>query len=156
MLVRASQPSNAERPARCTTNGERWKPLDADGGKSMSVRAWVLGLAVTTTTVVGAEEPLSIRVSPAMSFAPANLVIRTRIEPDPNNRAMEVVADSDGFYRSSAIQLEGDRAPKTTTFEFRSLPPGTYEITAVVLGARGERRALARAQVNVLESGESR
>jgi len=121
----------------------------------MSVRAWVFGLAPTTTTVVGAKEPFSIRVSRAVSFAPTDLVIRTRVEPDANNRAMEVVADSNGFYRSSAIQLEGDRAPKTTTFEFRSLPPGEYEVTAVVIGADGQRRALARAHVNVVESGSS-
>ena len=98
----------------------------------MSVRWWIFGLAVLTTTVVGAGEPLSIRVSPAISFAPANLVIRTSIEPDAINRAMEVVADSDGFYRSSTIQLDGDRAPRTTTFEFRSLPSGEYDVTAAV------------------------
>ncbi len=97
----------------------------------MSVHTSVFGLAVMMTTVVGATEPLSMQVSPAMSFAPANLVIRTRVEPDASNRAMEVVADSEGFYRSSAVQLEGDRAPRTTTFEFRSLPPGDYEVTAV-------------------------
>jgi hypothetical protein len=133
----------------------RWKPLDADGEKSMSVRTWIFGMALMTTTVVGAKEQLSIRVSPAISFAPANLVIRTSVEPDASNRAMEVVADSDGFYRSSAIQLDGDRAPKTTTFEFRGLPPGEYDVTAVVIGADGQRRALARAHVNVVESGAS-
>ena len=121
----------------------------------MSARTWIFGLAFMTTTVIGAKEPLSIRVYPAISFAPANLVIRTSIEPDANNRAMEVVADSDGFYRSSAVQLDGDRAPKTTTFEFRSLPPGEYEVTAVVIGADGQRRARARAHVNVVESGSS-
>jgi hypothetical protein len=123
--------------------------------KAMSVRAWIFGLAVIATTVAGAKEPLSIRVSPATSFAPANLVIRTRVEPDADNSAMEVVADSDGFYRSSAIQLEGDRAPKTATFEFRSLPPGAYEVTAVVIGTDGRRRAVARASANVIESGSS-
>jgi streptogramin lyase len=112
-------------------------------------------MALMTTTAVGAKEPLSIRVSPAISFAPATLVIRTSVEPDAGNRAMEVVADSDGFYRSSAIQLDGDRAPKTTTFEFRSLPSGEYDVTAVVIGADGQRRALARAHVNVIESGSS-
>ena len=122
----------------------------------MSVRTWIFVLAVMMTMVVGAKEPLSMRVSPAISFAPANLVIRTSVEPDADNRAMEIVADSDEFYRSSAIQLDADRAPKTTTFEFRSLPPGEYEVTAVVIGADGERRALAHAQVNVLESGVSR
>jgi hypothetical protein len=121
----------------------------------MSVQTWVLGLAVMTTTVVGAKESLSMQVSPAVSFAPANLFIRARVEPDADNRAIEVVADSEGFYRSSAIQLEGERAPKTNTFEFRSLPPGEYQITSVVIGADGERRAVARAHVNVIESGSS-
>ena len=40
---------------------------------------------------------------------------------------MEVVADAEGFYRWSTIPLEGDRAPKTTTFQFRSLPAGEYK-----------------------------
>ena len=122
----------------------------------MSVRAWVFGLVVTGSTVVGAKELLSMQVSPAVSFAPANLTIRTRVEPDADNRAIEVVADSEEFYRSSAIQLEGDHAPRTTTFEFRGLPPGEYEVTAVVSGTHGQRRALAHSHVNVVESGASR
>jgi hypothetical protein len=109
-----------------------------------------------TTTVVGAKEPLSMQVSPAMAFAPANLVIRTRLEPDANNGAIEVVAESGEFYRSSLIQLEGDRAPRTTTFEFRSVPEGQYEVTALLIGTDGQRRALARSHVNVMESGGSR
>ncbi len=97
-----------------------------------------------------------MRVSPAMSFAPANLVIRTTVEPDADNRAMEVIAESGDFYRSSAIQLEGDRAPRTVTFEFRSLPPGEYEVKAVVIGTDGQQRALARSHVNVMETGGGR
>jgi hypothetical protein len=128
---------------------------EADGEKSMSTQAWVCALAMMTTTVAGAKEPLSMRVSPAMSFAPADLVIRTRLEPDAGNRGMEVIAESAGYYRSSAIQLEGDRAPRTVTFEFRSLPPGEYEVTAVVIGTDGRQRALARSSVNVLETGAS-
>ena len=123
---------------------------------TMSVRAWVIGLAVAATTVVGGKESVSIRVSPTISFAPADLIVRTRIEPDANNRAMEIVADSEDFYRSSAIQLEGDRAPKTIRFEFRSLPPGEYEVSAVLIGADGEHRALARTHVHVIETASSR
>src|SRR5882762_10037589 len=121
----------------------------------MSVPAWVCGLAVIKTTAAGGNQPLSMQVSPAVSFAPANLVIRTKLEPDVNNRAMEVIAESGEFYRSSAIQLEGDRAPRTVTFEFRSLPPGEYAVTAAVIGADGQRRAFARSHVNVMETGGS-
>ena len=48
---------------------------------------------------------------------------------------MEVIADSAEFYRSSAITLEGDRAPKTMMVEFRTVPPGDYEVTAMLIGA---------------------
>ena len=123
----------------------------------MTLRAWILGLAIAATTTVGAaKESLSIRVSPATSFAPANLVIRTRIEPDADNRGMEIVADSEEFYRSSIIPLEGERAPKTTTFQYLGLPPGDYEVTATLLGPGGRPRSRARARVNVIESGLSR
>jgi len=122
----------------------------------MSARGCVCALVVMTTMVVGAKEPLSMQVYPAMSFAPANLSIRTRLEPDADNRGMEVIAESADFYRSSAIQLEGDRAPRTATFEFRSLPPGEYEVTAVVIGTDRHRRALVRSRVNVIETGASR
>src|SRR5262245_55439133 len=127
----------------------------------MTARAMVYGtcllvLMVEPTTSVAAKEPLSIRVSPAVALAPANLIIQTRIDPDPYNRALEIVAESEDFYRSSTVQLEGDRAPKTTLFEFRSLPPGQYEVRASVIGADGQPKAVARGQARVVETGAAR
>ena len=113
-------------------------------------------MVLAATPVAGGREPLSIRVSPAFAFAPANLVIRTSLEPDAQNRSMEVIADSADFYRSSTIPLEGDRAPKTMMVEFRSLPPGDYDVIAMLIGVDGRRRAIAHAQVNVVESGLAR
>jgi hypothetical protein len=115
-------------------------------------------LALEPNGSITANERLSIRVSPKVSFAPANMVVRTSIGPDAFNRAVEVVADSDSdqFYRSSLVQLDGDRAPRTGIFEFRSLPPGEYEVKAVLIGADGRARAIARTSVNVVESGASR
>ena len=122
----------------------------------MKARSLALGMMFIATAVAGAKEPLSIRVTPAVSYAPANIVIQASVEPDTDNRAIEVVADSPEFYRSSAIALEGDRAPRTSRFEFRSLPPGEYAITASVIGADGQRRAIAHRNVNVIESGSVR
>ena len=122
----------------------------------MELRVVLSGLAVAMATGVGANAPVAVRASPAMSFAPANLIVRTSVEPDADNRTMEIVADSEGFYRSSAVQLNGDRAPKTTIFEFRSLPPGEYHVTAAVFGADGRRRGIASTEVKVVESGMSR
>ena len=119
----------------------------------MNARYLILGMTVAATAAASANQPLAIKVSPAVSFAPANLIIRTSVDPDAYNRSLEVVAESDDFYRSSTVMLEGDRAPKTTQFEFRSLPPGEYDVRVVVTGADGRQRAISRAQAKVVESG---
>lgn len=93
-----------------------------------------------------------MKVSPAVAFAPANLVVRAYVMADPDNRAIEVVAESEDFYRSSEIQLNGEKAPRTNVFEFRSLPTGTYQVRAVLIGTQGQ-RALVRSEINVMSSG---
>lgn len=123
---------------------------------AMTVRIAFLGcLIAAAVTPVGARdrERITLHVSPAVCFAPANLVVRATIAADPDNRAMEIVAESADFYRSSEIQLEGERAPRTSRFEFRSLPPGMYEVRAVLFGTGGEQRATVRHQVNVIAAG---
>lgn len=120
----------------------------------MKVKAALLGiLMVTATLPLGAGEKMTMKVSPAVAFAPANLIVRAMILADPDNRAMEIVAESEDFYRSSTIQLEGEHAARTSMFEFRNLPPGTYEVRANLIGANGQQRATIRQQINVIASG---
>jgi hypothetical protein len=110
-------------------------------------------LMMTATLPLGAGEKMTLKVSPAVAFAPANLIVRAMVLADADNRAVEIAAESDDFYRSSTIQLDGDKAPRTSTFEFRSLPPGTYEVRASLYGSDGLQRATIRQQVNVIASG---
>lgn len=120
----------------------------------MKVRAALLGgLTLIATLPLGAGERITMKVSPAVAFAPANLIVRTMVVADEDNRAMEIIAESQDFYRSSMVQLDGDKSARTTQFEFRSLPPGSYEVRANLLGPRGEQRATVRQQVNVIASG---
>jgi len=105
---------------------------------------------------LGAGERLALKVSPSVAFAPANLIVRTTVEADSANRAMEIEAESVDFYRSSAVELDGERAPRTTQFEFRSLPPGRYNVKATLLGSDGHARAAVRTEVNVIPSGVTR
>jgi hypothetical protein len=141
------------RPQRA---GERssGKPTVRYDGEVMKVRAALFGILVLAgTPTLGAGERITLKVSPAVAFAPANLIVRATILADADNRAVEIIAESDDFYRSSQIQLEGEKAARTNMFEFRSLPPGTYEVRANLVGANGHTRAMIRQQVNVLASG---
>jgi hypothetical protein len=120
----------------------------------MKARAALFGILMLTATLpLGAGERITLKVSPAVAFAPANLIVRATILADADNRAVEIIAESNDFYRSSEIPLEGEKAARTSVFEFRSLPPGSYEVRANLLGANGESRATIRQQVNVIASG---
>jgi hypothetical protein len=122
----------------------------------MNARCLILAMTLAATAAAGANQPLAIKVSPAVSSAPADLIIRTSVDPHADNRSLEVVAESGDFYRSSTVMLEGDRAAKTTQFEFRSLPPGEYQVSVVVTGVDGRYRAISRGQAKVVESGAAR
>ena len=119
----------------------------------MKLTAALFAILMLAGAPMGAGERIIIKVSPAIAFAPANLVVRATIPADADNRAVQIVAESADFYRSSEMQLEGERAPRTTTFEFRSLPSGTYQVSATLMGADGRSRGIIRQQVNVIASG---
>jgi hypothetical protein len=120
----------------------------------MKLRASLFGILMMTTTLpIGAGERITMRVSPSVAFAPANLIVRAMIEANEENRAVQIIAESVDFYRSSEVQLEGDKAPRTSMIEFRNLPPGTYDVRALVFGSDGKQRGFARQQVNVIASG---
>jgi hypothetical protein len=123
-------------------------------GEVMNVRGKVFAIVMVMMTLpLGAAERISMKVSPAVAFAPANLVVRAVVEADARNRAIEIVAESADFYRSSEVELEGDKAPRTNQFEFRSLPPGVYEVRASLIGDDGQQRGVVRQQVNVIAVG---
>jgi len=120
----------------------------------MSVRLFCFGILLLSLTLpLVAGERMIIKVSPAVAFAPANLIVRTMIEADARNRFVEIVAESNDFYRSSEIQLDGEHAPRTTTFEFRSLPPGIYEVKGTLRASDGSAIATVRQEINVISSG---
>ena len=52
-----------------------------------------------------------------MALAPATLFVRASIEPHADNRSVEVVVDSEEFYRSSQVQLEGEYSSRMTLFD---------------------------------------
>jgi len=121
----------------------------------MRIRVGLYGvLFVLSGVSMNAGDKITIKASPEISFAPAHLVVRASVEADPANRALEVVLDSEDYYRSSMVDLDGEHAPRTSILEFRGVPSGTYEISVRLLGVDGQPRALERRMVNVIETGK--
>ena len=121
----------------------------------MKVGAWLTFLVILTAAGVGANDKLALQVSPAVAFAPATLRVQTTIESDAANRSIEIIAESEDFYRSSEMQLDGEAAPRTTYFQFRSLPMGQYSVRAILRGPGGHELATAERKVNIAEGGAS-
>ena len=119
----------------------------------MKVCGWLTGLVVLIASGVDANDRLALRVSPAVAFAPANLSVRATVQADAANRSIEIVAESADFYRSSEIQLEGDSAPRTTTFQFRSLPTGEYSVRGILRGQGGREITTVETKVNIVDNG---
>jgi hypothetical protein len=118
----------------------------------MKAHVFVSALFLSSAASITANEPLTMAVSPLQSFAPTNLTIRVRLEPDAGNRALDVVAESGEYYRSSRIQLDGADAPRTISLEIRSLPGGDYDVRGSLINSAGRERATVRKQVIVLRS----
>lgn len=117
-------------------------------------------LAAHGVTAAAAEttspRKLLLRVTPTVSSAPSNLIVTAIIAKDPANRWLTIEADSGTFYRSSAFQLDGDRAPAVTEIRLSNLPSGDYAITAVLRNNLGEEtKALLSARVLARYAGSA-
>lgn len=124
----------------------------------MKSRILLCGMLVLVAMPVGTRtgERLAMQVSPAVSFAPAELTVRMTIESNASNRFLEITAESDDFYRSSEIPLDGAKAPRSTRMAFRSLPGGVYTVRAVLKGANEQLLAQTRQAISVVSSAKDR
>jgi hypothetical protein len=124
----------------------------------MKSRILLGGMLVLVAMPVGTRtgERLEMRVSPTVSMAPADLIVQMTIESNASNRALEIVAESDDFYRSSEIPLDGANAPHSPRMSFRSLPGGVYTVRAVLKGANERLLAQTHREVSVVSSGRDR
>jgi hypothetical protein len=118
----------------------------------MSARAILVAISLCLlngrTTLTGAQ-PLVLTVAPKIAPEPGYVRVRVRIEPDADNRMLEVTALSDEYSRTSEIPLNGSSAPRLSIIDYPNLPSGTYEVHAVLLGSKGN-RATMRSVVQIV------
>jgi hypothetical protein len=107
-----------------------------------------------TSAPVNGRPSLELRARPAFSFAPADLKLEFLIAPDGENAALDVIAESEAFYRGSRIELEGERAPRVLSIHYQSMPAGEYSVRGVLLDRGGHERVMVEKQITVMSSGE--
>jgi hypothetical protein len=103
---------------------------------------------LSVATGDAADSRLRIEVSPRISSAPAVVRIRAIVSPDAANRALHIVVDSESYYRSSMVHLDGANAAAITETTLKNLPGGDYEVTVALVEADG-RRTVERRKLTV-------
>jgi len=109
---------------------------------------------LSATGQTAASEKLTLRVTPNVSSAPSTVIVRAYVTPNAENRILLVEADSGSFYRSSEIQLEGDKAPTLTEFRLNSLPSGEYIVSALLTDSKGEETVVRKTVLVLSRFGE--
>lgn len=91
--------------------------------------AWILGLLLITAPV----RALVLSNLPG-AFLSREPTIRfcARVLPREENRLIRVELESDSYYRSSDIALEGADAPIANWVQWPALPDGRYRILAIL------------------------
>ena len=59
--------------------------------------------------------------------------------PNTENRTLRVEIESEDYFRSSEIQLDGATAPMSHFIDWKQMPPGMYAMTATLIGPEGTR-----------------
>ena len=122
-------------------------------------RRAILAVLTTIGLMTGAGETaatdkLSMTVTPNVSSAPSTVIVTATVAKNADNRWLHVEADSGSFYRSSAIQLDGDKAPTVTEFRLNSLPSGNYVVVAKLRNTLGEETVVRRNVIVLSAFGE--
>ncbi|HEX4913482.1 MAG TPA: hypothetical protein VFV51_05980 [Vicinamibacterales bacterium] len=104
--------------------------------------------------ITDATEKLTLRVTPNVSSAPGNVIVKAFVARDADNRWLRIEAESGTFYRSSSIQLDGEKAPVVTEFKLSNLPGGEYAVSAVLQDSSGEEITVRRTVIVLSRFGE--
>ena len=99
-------------------------------------------------TVLHAADFLELHVSPILSDR-GDMLVQVLVTRDAENQWMKITAESEGYYSSSEMELEGEYSPRVRVVRFRSVPAGEYEVTGTVYSRGSKVRGSARKSVLV-------
>jgi hypothetical protein len=111
-----------------------------------------VGVLLTSVIPGGARDVVEIRLYGHYFAEPATVRITVAVEPDAENRALRIEADSGDLFRASDITLDGADEKRLHSLEFKNLPAGYYTLRAEVRSSTAV-RGMAMQEVVVTGSG---
>ena len=102
----------------------------------------------SVATRLQAEDFVQLHVSPVLSDR-GDMTVQVLVARDAENQWMKVTAESESYYSSSEMELEGEYTARVKVIRFRSVPSGWYEVTGTVFDSRKHVKGLARRSVLV-------
>jgi hypothetical protein len=115
----------------------------------MTWKLAIVALIFVAIPSLNGDENLKMRVTPTLATSPAVIRVQVSIEPNDENRSIEIVAESSDYFRSSEMPLDGASASRINSFEYRGLPAGDYTVRGVVKDRNGMARGQSEYQVKV-------
>jgi hypothetical protein len=115
----------------------------------MVLLAASLVVIIPLTALVHANDFVQLHVSPTLSDR-GDMLVQVLVTRDAENQWMRVTAESESYYSSSEMELEGEYSPRVKVIRFRGVPAGWYEVTGTVFDHHQHVKGLARRSVMVL------
>jgi hypothetical protein len=112
----------------------------------------IIGM-LTASGTTAANDKLTLRVTPNVSSAPSTVIAKATVARDASNRSLYIEADSGEFFRSSEIQLDGERAPVVMEVRLPNLPGGEYTVVAKLRNSMGEETIVRRSALVISKFG---
>jgi hypothetical protein len=128
--------------------------LSLNPRRRMAVVVLMLFLAVPilsvppVVTVLHAADFLELHVSPILSDR-GDMLVQVLVTRDAENQWMKITAESEGYYSSSEMELEGEYSARVKVIRFRGVPAGWYEVTGTVFDHSKHVKGVARRSVLV-------
>jgi hypothetical protein len=121
-----------------------------------TLAAFTITGLLTASGTTGASEKLTLRVTPNVSSAPSTVIAKATVARDASNRSLYIEADSGEFFRSSEIQLDGERAPVVMEVRLPNLPGGEYTVVAKLRNNMGEETIVRRSALVMPKFGDGK
>jgi hypothetical protein len=110
--------------------------------------AFPIVTVLPAVAVLRATDFIELHVSPILSER-GDMLVQVLVTRDAENQWMKITAESEGYYSSSEMELEGEYSARVKVIRFRGVPAGWYEVTGTVFDNRKHVKGVARRSVLV-------